>query len=172
VNFLHAWLAQEWPDLSDDELFIDLGWLAPYVTGMQRAAELKKLDLVAILSSRFSWQQLQDLERLAPSHLEVASGSRIKLRYEPGGPPILAVRIQEMFGMEETPTICQGRVPVLIHLLSPAQRPIQVTQDLRGFWQTTYQDVKKELAGRYPKHFWPPDPLIAQATSRVKRRRR
>ncbi|MEN8258729.1 MAG: ATP-dependent helicase HrpB [Thermodesulfobacteriota bacterium] len=172
VDFLHEWLPEEWPTLADEDLFADLAWLAPYVDGMVRAAELKKLDLFSILSSRFSWQQLQEIDRLAPSHLEVASGSRIKLRYEQEGSPVLAVRLQEMFGMEETPTICRGKVPVLIHLLSPAQRPIQVTQDLKGFWHTTYQEVKKELKGRYPKHYWPDDPLTAQATSRVKRKRR
>ncbi len=171
VNFLHEWLPGEWPAMDDDHLFNDLAWLAPYVEGMTRAAELKKLDLITILSSRFSWQQLQEIDRLAPTHLEVASGSRIKLRYEPGGPPVLAVRIQEMFGMQETPTICRGKVPVLIHLLSPAQRPIQVTKDLKGFWQTTYQEVKKELKGRYPKHFWPDDPFTAEARRGVKPRK-
>ncbi len=169
--FLHEWLPDQWPALDDEELGRDLAWLAPFVTGMTRAAELKRLDLAGILAARFSWQQLQDLDRLAPSHLEVASGSRLKLRYEPGAPPVLAVRIQEMFGMEDTPTVCQGRVPVLVHLLSPAQRPIQVTRDLRGFWRTTYQEVKKELKGRYPKHFWPDDPLVAEARRGVRPRK-
>lgn len=167
MNFLHEWLPEQWPAMTDE----DLAWLAPYVEGMVRIDDLKKLDLLTILSSRFSWSELQDLERLAPSHLEVASGSRVKLRYELGGPPILAVRLQEMFGMEETPTVCQGRVPVVVHLLSPAQRPIQVTQDLKGFWQKTYQEVKKELKGRYPKHFWPDDPLTAQARRGVRPRK-
>lgn len=171
VNFLHEWLPRDWPAMTDEALQADLTWLAPFVEGMSRADELKKLDLFTILSSRFSWQQLQDVERLAPSHLEVASGSRIKLRYEPGSPPVLAVRIQEMFGMQETPMVCQGRVPVLIHLLSPAQRPIQVTQDLKGFWQNTYHEVKKELKGRYPKHFWPDDPLVAEARRGVRPRK-
>lgn len=169
--FLHEWLPDQWPALDDEELGRDLEWLAPFVTGMTRADELKRLDLAAILASRFSWRQLQDLDRLAPSHLEVASGSRLKLRYEPGAPPVLAVRIQEMFGMEDTPTVCQGRVAVLVHLLSPAQRPIQVTRDLRGFWRTTYQEVKKELKGRYPKHFWPDDPLVAEARRGVRPRK-
>ncbi len=172
VNFLHTWLPEAWPAMADDDLSTDLAWLAPYVEGMVRIDDLKKLDLLTILSSRFSWAELQELERLAPSHLEVASGSRIKLRYEPGSPPILAVRLQEMFGMQETPTVCQGRVPVVVHLLSPAQRPIQVTQDLKGFWQNTYQEVKKELKGRYPKHFWPDDPLTAQARRGVRPRPR
>ncbi len=170
VNFLHHWLPEQWPALDDEQLFNDLAWLAPFVEGMTRADDLKKLDLAAILSCRFSWQELQDLDRLAPSHLEVASGSRIKLRYEADGPPVLAVRIQEMFGMQDTPTVCQGLVPVLVHLLSPAQRPIQVTQDLKGFWHNTYQEVKKELMGRYPKHYWPDDPLVAQARRGVRPR--
>jgi len=112
------------------------------------------------------------LDRIAPTHLKVASGSRIKLSYKPGEVPILPVRIQQMFGCKETPTVAGGKLPVLIHLLSPAQRPIQITSDLAAFWQTTYREVKKELAGRYPKHYWPDNPLEAQATNRAKRRKR
>jgi len=99
----------------------------------------------------------------------VASGSRIRLHYTHDSPPFLAVRIQEVFGTRETPVICDGAVPVLLHLLSPARRPLQVTDDLAGFWQRTYPEIKKELKGRYPKHFWPDDPLSAVATSGTKK---
>jgi len=170
--FLHEWLPDEWPSLADDRLFADLAWLTPYIVGMSRVEELKKLDLTAILTSRFSWSRLREIDRLAPSHLEVPSGSRIKLHYEAGAPPVLAARIQEMFGMEETPLLCGGRVPVVVHLLSPARRPLQVTRDLAGFWRTTYHEVKKELKGRYAKHYWPDDPLNARARRGVKPRRR
>ncbi|MBS1224497.1 MAG: hrpB, partial [Proteobacteria bacterium] len=96
------------------------------------------------------------------------SGSRLRLRYAPGEPPVLAVKLQELFGLADTPCIADGRIPVTLHLLSPAQRPIQVTQDLRGFWERTYAEVKKELKGRYPKHPWPDDPWTATPTQRAK----
>jgi ATP-dependent helicase HrpB len=110
------------------------------------------------------------MDELAPTHLQVPSGSRKRLEYTPCAPPVLAVRLQELFGLAQTPTVCGGRVPVMLHLLSPAQRPIQVTQDLAGFWQRTYSEVKKELKGRYPKHYWPDDPYQAQPTARAKPR--
>jgi len=103
--------------------------------------------------------------------MQVPSGSRLKLRYKPGEPPVLAVRLQEMFGLADTPRVCWGEVPVLLHLLSPAHRPIQVTQDLHGFWERTYPQVKKELKGRYPKHHWPDDPWSAPPTRRAKPRK-
>jgi len=160
-----------WPDLSDGQLLATLEeWLAPWLTGLNRLEQLKKLDLAAILASRLDWRQQQELERAAPTHLQVPSGSRIRLRYAPGQPPVLAVRLQELFGLTETPRICHGRIPVTLHLLSPAQRPIQITSDLAGFWQGAYHAVKKELKGRYPKHYWPDDPLTAQATARAKPR--
>ena len=112
------------------------------------------------------------LEDEAPTHFPCPSGSRLPIRYTPGQPPVLAVRLQELFGLAETPTVASGRVPVLLHLLSPAQRPIQITQDLRGFWDTIYPEVKKELKGRYPKHVWPDDPWSARATARAQPRRR
>ena len=100
--------------------------------------------------------------------MAVPSGSRVRLAYRPGEAPVLAVKLQEMFGQRETPRICRGRVPVVLHLLSPAQRPVQVTQDLAGFWERTYAEVRRELKGRYPKHDWPDDPLTAAATARVR----
>jgi ATP-dependent helicase HrpB len=116
-----------------------------------------------------SYQQRQLMDELAPTHLTVPSGSRIPIDYS-GEVPVLAVRLQEMFGLCQTPTVAGGRQPLLIHLLSPAGRSVQITQDLAGFWQTGYSDVKKELKGRYPKHYWPNDPLRAQATARVRPR--
>lgn len=162
----------DWPDLSDAALLAELdSWLSPWLNGISRRSHLQRLDLAAILRSRLDWQQQQLLDELAPTHIQVPSGSRKRLEYRPGEPPILAVRLQEMFGLAETPTVCRGQVPVMLHLLSPAQRPIQVTQDLRGFWERTYAEVKKELKGRYPKHHWPDDPWAAQPTARAKPRK-
>ncbi|MFH2122575.1 MAG: ATP-dependent helicase HrpB [Pseudomonadota bacterium] len=161
-----------WPDVSETFLLENLElWLAPYLSGMRSAEHLKQLDLYAIFTAMLNWQQQSQLEREAPTHLIVPSGSRVRLRYAPGESPVLAVRLQEMFGLADTPRICNNSVPVLLHLLSPAQRPMQITQDLHGFWEGAYHEVKKELRGRYPKHHWPDDPWLAPPTSRVKRRK-
>ncbi len=161
-----------WPDLSDRALTESMEeWLAPWLAGISRKSHLQRLDLEAILSSTLTWERQRALEQGAPATIQVPSGSRKRLRYQPGEPPVLAVRLQEMFGLADTPTVCWGEVPVLLHLLSPAQRPIQVTQDLRGFWERTYSEVKKELKGRYPKHYWPDDPWSARPTARAKPRR-
>ncbi|MBU0479696.1 MAG: ATP-dependent helicase HrpB [Proteobacteria bacterium] len=172
ITTAHLWQPEIWPDLDDAALMQDLSWLEPYLVGARALNDLKKLDLVDILLARLSWQEQQELERIAPTHLTVPSGSRIRLRYQPGETPILPVRIQEMFGCAETPTVAGGTIPVLVHLLSPAQRPIQITSDVAAFWRSTYREVKKELAGRYPKHYWPENPLEAEATSRAKRRKK
>ncbi len=170
INCLRSWQPDgPWPDLSDNHLSDDLSWLAPYLTGISKAEQLKQLNLQEIFMTILGWKNQQRLKHLAPTALAVASGSTIRLCYQEDKPPLLAVRIQEMFGMQETPVICDGKIPVLLHLLSPAQRPIQVTTDLAGFWQRTYPEVKKELKGRYPKHFWPDDPLAAIATRRTKK---
>jgi ATP-dependent helicase HrpB len=116
-------------------------------------------------------RQRKALDEFAPSHLKVPSGSDIRVDYTEGETPVLRVRLQEIFGLADTPRLAQGRVPVMLHLLSPAQRPVQVTQDLKGFWQRTWPEVKKELKGRYPKHPWPEDPLSAPATRGARRRR-
>jgi ATP-dependent helicase HrpB len=172
LQSLHCWQPDRWPAVDDETLLADLAWLTPYLHNARSFRDLQKLDMTAILLAGFSWEKQQELERLAPSHLQVASGSRIRLHYQPGEPPVLPVRIQEMFGCRETPTVANGKIKVIVHLLSPAQRPIQVTSDLAAFWRNTYREVKKELAGRYPKHFWPDDPLSAKATSRAKPRRK
>lgn len=159
----------QWPDLSDTTLAATLEtWLRPYLSGFSRRSHLARLDLEAILRAQLDWNAQQTLDRLLPTHLAVPSGSKLRLDYRPDGPPVLAVRLQEMFGCAETPAVCDNAVPVQVHLLSPARRPIQVTSDLAGFWQRTYTEVKKELKGRYPKHYWPDDPSTAIATSRVR----
>ena len=169
ICFLHHLLGSRegWPDLSDHGLMTDLEWIMPYISGVSSLRELAKIDLRGALLNRLSYEQHQQLDILAPSHWVVPSGSRIPIDYT-GKVPVLAVRLQEMFGLQETPAVAGGRQVLLIHLLSPAGRPVQVTQDLAGFWHGSYHDVKKELKGRYPKHYWPDDPLVAIATARVK----
>jgi ATP-dependent helicase HrpB len=160
-----------WPDLDDAALLSDLeAWLAPHIGGVIRRTQLERIDLGEALAARLTWQQRRDLEAQAPTHLEVPSGSRLRLDYAAGPAPVLAVRLQEMFGATETPRIAGGRVPVVLHLLSPAGRPVQVTQDLAGFWSGSYAAVRRDLRGRYPKHPWPEDPLRAQPTARAKPR--
>jgi ATP-dependent helicase HrpB len=172
VLSMRQWFPEEsWPDVSESALAATLdGWLAPYLDGCTRRDHLARLDMPAILKAQLDWKQGQQLDNDAPTHLDVPSGSRLKLDYKPGESPVLAVKLQEMFGLADTPRVARGRVPVTLHLLSPARRPIQVTQDLRGFWERTYADVKKELKGRYPKHPWPDDPWNAAPTARAKRR--
>jgi ATP-dependent helicase HrpB len=159
---------EEWPDVSDAGLVGSLErWLTPYISGITRLAGLKAVDLSAALNGLLSWPQRRQLDEWAPTHIEVPSGSRIRLDYS-GEVPVLAVRVQEMFGCSDTPRVAGGRQPVLLHLLSPAGRPVQVTQDLAGFWAGSYTQVKKEMRGRYPKHHWPEDPLEAEPTRRTK----
>jgi ATP-dependent helicase HrpB len=163
----------DWPDLGDAALFSSLeDWLGPQLSGMTRRAHLADLDLMQALLSRLDWKQRQALDELAPTHLTVPSGSRIPVDYRSGEAPVLAVRLQEMFGATDTPTVAGGKVPVLLHLLSPARRPVQVTRDLKGFWTSSYRAVKAEMKGQYPKHHWPDDPLQAAPTARAKPRQR
>jgi ATP-dependent helicase HrpB len=160
----------QWPDVSDDGLAATLShWLSPYLLGITRLRDLARIELKKALFSMLTYRQHKLLDELAPTHLTVPSGSRLPIDYS-GDVPVLAVRLQEMFGLVKTPAVAGGRQPLLIHLLSPAGRPVQITRDLAGFWQTGYPVVKKELKGRYPKHYWPDDPLQAQATARVRPR--
>jgi ATP-dependent helicase HrpB len=168
---LQAGGVSEWPDVSDAALLASLeDWLAPYLGKVSRLSHFATLDLAGILQGLLPWPLPQRLDELAPKTLEVPSGSRIRLDYAEF-PPVLAVRLQELFGLADTPRIAGGRLAVKLHLLSPARRPVQVTQDLASFWNNTYLEVKKDLKGRYPKHYWPDDPLIAEPTARAKPRR-
>ncbi len=159
-----------WPDLSDAALLASLEtWLLPYLNKVWRLADFAQLDLRTILQSQLPWPLPMELEQQAPERITVPGGSHVAINYEQS-PPVLAVKLQEMFGCEATPTVAGGRVPVLLHLLSPAGRPLQVTQNLASFWRDGYHEVRKEMKGRYPKHPWPEDPLTAQATRHTKRR--
>ncbi len=173
VQSLAIWNPETaWPDVSTGNLLATADtWLAPYLTSVRKKEDFQRLDLSTILSGLLSWDQSQELEKLAPAKLSVPSGSLIKLEYfSDGRDPVLAVRLQELFGLSDTPTVNAGKVKVLIHLLSPGYKPVQVTQDLKSFWQNTYPIVKKELKSRYPKHHWPDDPWTAEAVRGVKRR--
>ena len=151
-----------WPDLSDTALAATLpAWLGPWLVGKQRLAEVQRLDLTQVLLGTLDWEHQRRLEEEAPGALTTPAGRRCALDYCAGDEPVLAVPLQEMFGTGTTPAVARGRVPVLLHLLSPARRPVQVTRDLAGFWARGYALVRKELRGRYPKHHWPEDPARA-----------
>ncbi|MGP5142382.1 ATP-dependent helicase C-terminal domain-containing protein, partial [Vreelandella alkaliphila] len=163
-----------WPDWSENALLDSLDvWLAPYMTGITRFSQLEKMPFHTYLMATLSWDEQTHFERLTPSTITAPSGNRAAIDYEPcltGRPPVLALKLQEAFGWQDTPAVADGHVPVVIHLLSPAKRPLQVTQDLRSFWLNGYPEVRKEMRGRYPKHPWPEDPITAQATASTKRR--
>lgn len=168
---LDAGKPSEWPDVSDQALLARLDdWLLPYLGKVSRLAHFAQLDLAAMLATLLPWPLPQRLDEQAPAAIAVPSGSRIRLDYSES-PPVLAVRLQELFGLADTPRIAGGRQVVKLHLLSPARRPVQVTQDLASFWANTYVEVKKDLKGRYPKHYWPDDPLVAEPTARAKPRK-
>ena len=170
IGFLRRLDPDRWPDVSDAALAAEpLGWLGAHLDGITRRTHLTRLDVAAALLEKLDWKQRRELDRLAPTHMEVPTGRSVAIDYS-GESPVLAVKLQEMFGARTTPTVADGRVPILIHLLSPAGRPVQVTQDLEGFWRNGYAAVRAELRGRYPKHPWPDDPLTAPPTKGVKRR--
>lgn len=157
-------------NFSDEALLGSMeAWFLPYLTTQSSLRECESLDLHAILASQLSWEQSQRLDSLLPTHFTAPTGSAIPLDYSDPEGIVLAVRIQEVFGLSSHPSVLEGKIPLLVHLLSPARRPIQVTRDLVGFWNGSYGDVKKELKGRYPKHYWPDDPRNAEATSRTKK---
>ena len=159
-----------WPDVSDSMLSETLEkWLTPYLQGFTRLKQLKGVELKNALHTHLNWHQHRLLEELAPTHYMVPSGARVPIDYS-HDPPVLAVRIQQLFGTGATPNIGGGRQPLVLHLLSPAGRPMQITQDLAGFWADSYHEVKKSLKARYPKHHWPDDPLHASPTDRAKPR--
>ncbi len=156
-----------WPDLSMERLVVDpAAWLGPWLAGKRALGDLRDLDLAAILAERLDWPQRQRLDQEAPTHLLTPAGTRRPIDYLAGDSPLLAVPLQEMLGARETPRIAGGRVPLLVQLLSPARRPIQLTRDLPGFWAGSYAAVRKEMRGRYPKHLWPEDPSNAAPLAR------
>ncbi|MBB4265960.1 ATP-dependent helicase HrpB [Roseospira visakhapatnamensis] len=160
-----------WPDLSDAALTATLDtWLGPFVAGMTRRAHLQRLDLTAALRALLPWDLARRLDDLAPRHVTVPTGARLTLDYGDPEGPALSVRVQEVFGLDVHPTLAGGRVPVVLRLLSPARRPVQVTRDLPGFWRGAWAEVRKEMKGRYPKHPWPEDPVAAAPTTRAKPR--
>jgi ATP-dependent helicase HrpB len=173
VLSLRQWRSTEaWPDVTTEALLQSADeWLVPWLTHIRRRDDFKRIELLPLLQNLLPWELQQQLDTLVPEKINVPSGSQIALTYAPdGSAPVLAVRLQELFGLPETPVINEGRTRIMIHLLSPAYRPVQVTQDLRSFWQNTYQEVRKELRIRYPKHHWPEDPWTAEAVRGVKRK--
>lgn len=171
LAFAHHVEPNDFPNVSDDGLITSLEhWLLPALENVRRRADLARVDIAEALLASLPWSARSRLDRLAPTHLEVPSGSRIAIDYSDPTQPMLAVKLQEVFGLLETPRVGEGRVPVTMQLLSPAGRPAQVTRDLASFWRTGYFDVRKDLKGRYPRHPWPDDPLAANPTRRVKPR--
>ncbi|EHK2037371.1 ATP-dependent helicase HrpB [Salmonella enterica] len=165
------WLPEyDWPAVDEASLLATLeNWLLPHMTGVQSLRGLKSLNVNQALRGLLDYAMLQRLDSELPGHYTVPTGSRITIRYHEDNPPALAVRMQEMFGEAKTPTIAQGRVPLVLELLSPAQRPLQITRDLSAFWQGAYREVQKEMKGRYPKHVWPDDPANTAPTRRTKK---
>ncbi|WP_345986654.1 ATP-dependent helicase HrpB [Sulfurimonas sp. HSL-1656] len=170
VNFVNRHLPETFGPMDEAALLKTLEtWLLPYLEGIRDLKGLQKLDLYAILSGLLDWDALQRLDALAPEAVTVPSGSTIRIDYTDPGQPVLAVRLQEVFGWEQTPAVLEGRVALMLHLLSPAQRPVQVTKDLASFWREGYAEVRKELRGKYKKHYWPEDPYEAVATAKTKK---
>lgn len=163
---------QSWPDVSEPSLLGTVEeWLAPFLGSANKRSDLQRLDVQPMLDAILSWEQQQLISKLAPTRLQVPSGSQITVHYfKDAAPPVMEVRLQEMFGLPETPVVNDGRTKVLLHLLSPGYKPVQVTQDLKSFWHTTYHEVRKELRMRYPKHHWPEDPWTAEAVRGIKRK--
>ena len=173
VMSVRVWRPEDpWTDVSDEALLSNLEtWLGPYLENVSRKQDFGKLDMSSILEGLLPWEIGSKLNHLAPSRLTVPSGSAIKIQYQPDGrQPFIEVRLQEMFGLQDTPTVNDGRTQLVIHLLSPGYKPVQVTQDLKSFWQTAYHEVRKEMRRRYPKHHWPEDPWTAEAVRGAKRK--
>ena len=170
VNFVNRHLPGSFPAMDDETLLRTMEtWLLPYIDGVRDMKGVQKLDMRAVLSALLGWDALQRLDGLAPETVRVPSGSTIRIDYADPDRPLLAVRLQEVFGWQSTPTVLEGKVPLTLHLLSPAQRPVQVTKDLASFWKEGYAEVRKELRGKYKKHYWPEDPYEAVATSKTKK---
>jgi len=165
VRFLRRIFPEQgWPDLADEALHATLGdWLTPYLAGMTRRAHISRLDMHAIVTDLIPPELKRRLDKLAPRHIAIPSGADIAIDYDGDGDPVLRARLQEMFGLAETPRIADGRAALRIELLSPARRPLAVTQDLKSFWANAYPQVRSEMRGRYPKHPWPEDPMNTPA---------
>lgn len=171
VEFARRVRPGDWPDLSVDGLRATAErWLAPRLTGMRSLSDARRVSWGEAVLSLLDYRQRAQLDALAPTHLAVPTGSRLRIDYTDPSAPAVEVRIQEMFGLRDTPRIGDGAVPITLRLLSPANRPVQVTRDLAGFWKNSYFDVRKDLRGRYPKHAWPDDPSTAIPTRKTKRR--
>ena len=171
VMFLRRAEGEDWPDLSDDALAqTPEDWLAPFIEGRISLNAISANDLDAALSALLPWEMTRRLDAEAPTHFEAPTGSRVAVDYEAEGGPVLAIRVQELFGLSTHPSLAGGRVPLTLHLLSPAHRPIQITKDLPGFWKGSWAAVKSEMKGRYPRHPWPDDPAGAAPTTRAKPR--
>ncbi|MEN9464320.1 MAG: ATP-dependent helicase HrpB [Pseudomonadota bacterium] len=168
LHYAYSYLGERWPKVDDASLLDNLdAWLLPLLQDARHGKDLAKISVHQALENLLDWSQKNELERLLPTQIKVPSGSLVKIDYQ-HNPPVLAVKLQEMFGYEGQPAVLDGKLPLLIHLLSPAQRPLQVTADLPHFWRNTYQAVRKDMRGRYPKHPWPEDPLQATATKLTK----
>ncbi len=160
----------DWPPAKDAELAANLSWLEPWLAGVTRRAHLERLPLLQALRGRLSYAQQRVLDELAPETLALPTGSSVRIDYQDDNSPCASMRMQEVFGLAATPRIGGGRVAVTFKLLSPAQRPLQITRDLASFWRNAYAEVRKDMRGRYPRHYWPEDPLQAEPTRRVKPR--
>jgi ATP-dependent helicase HrpB len=169
VSVLRRSEPEAWPDLSDAALS-QPDWLAPYLIGKTALADIGADDLEAALKAPFDYAALQKLEREAPTHFLAPTGNAFAVDYEAEGGPAVALRVQEVYGLTQHPALAGGRVPLTLHLLSPAHRPIQITRDLPGFWRGSWASVRADLRGRYPRHLWPENPAEAVATARAKPR--
>jgi ATP-dependent helicase HrpB len=170
VMFLAQAEGEAWPDLSDEALAADPGWLAPFLIGKTKLDEIGADDLANALDAALPWDLARLLNDEAPTHFQAPTGTAAPIDYEAEGGPAIALRVQELFGLSEHPSLAGGRIPLTLHLLSPANRPIQITRDLPGFWRGSWAAVRSDLRGRYPRHFWPEDPAAATPTTRAKPR--
>jgi ATP-dependent helicase HrpB len=170
VMFLRRAEGDVWPDMSDEALSADPAWLAPFLVGKTKLDEIGAEDLRSALDAALPWDLARRLVDEAPTHFQAPTGTAAPIDYEAEGGPSIALRVQELFGLDEHPAIAGGRIPLTLHLLSPAHRPIQITRDLPGFWRGSWAAVRSDLRGRYPRHFWPEDPAAAAPTARAKPR--
>jgi ATP-dependent helicase HrpB len=170
VMFLRRAEGEAWPDLSEEALVADPNWLAPFLVGKTKLDEISADDLSSALDAALPWDLARRLNDEAPTHFRAPTGTAAPIDYEAEGGPAIALRVQELFGLSEHPSLAGGRIPLTLHLLSPAHRPIQITRDLPGFWRGSWAAVRSDLRGRYPRHFWPEDPAAAQPTARAKPR--